>query len=330
MVQPPARPSLPVTWRRHLGAALVDGSFRSLAKLGSLHPKARPEVHGVEVLRDLRYAPGPLEHHGLDVYRPAGLAPRDLATRPLVLYVHGGGFRILSKDTHWVMGLAYARRGAVVVSINYRLAPRHPFPAAIEDVATAFAALPRLAEEHGGSLERLVLAGESAGANLVTALAVLLSTRRPEPFAERAFDLGLTPRAVVPACGVFQITDPERFARRKRLSPFLADRIEEVTRAYVGPRTGDEVALADPLLLLEGPTPMARPLPPFFVPVGTRDPVLDDTRRLAAALRARGVRCDDRYYEGGVHAFHALVFHDLARRCWRDTFSFLDDVLGPP
>lgn len=325
-----ARVSIPVAWRRHLGAALVDGSFRSLATLGGLHPKARPEAHGVEVLRDLRYADGSLAHHGIDVYRPAGLDARELSTRPLVLYVHGGGFRILSKDTHWVMGLAYARRGAVVMSINYRLAPTHPFPAAIEDVATAFTALPGLAERHGGSLERLVLAGESAGANLVTSLAVSLSMKRPEPFAARAFELGLAPRAVVAACGVFQVTDPQRFARRRRLSPFVADRLEEVTHAYVGARTGAEVALADPLLLLEQPTPTERPLPPFFAPVGTRDPLLDDTRRLAAALRARGARCDDRYYEGGVHAFHAFVFQDLARRCWRDTFAFLDDVLGPP
>ena len=50
-----------------------------------------------------------------------------------MLYVHGGGFRILSKDTHWIMGLAFARRGFLVFNIGYRLAPKHPFPAAIAD-----------------------------------------------------------------------------------------------------------------------------------------------------------------------------------------------------
>jgi alpha/beta hydrolase fold len=53
---------------------------------------------------------------------------------PIVFYVHGGAFRILSKDTHWVMALSFARRGFVVFNVSYRLAPKHRFPAPLEDV----------------------------------------------------------------------------------------------------------------------------------------------------------------------------------------------------
>ena len=67
-----------------------------------------------------------------------------------------------------------------------------------------------------------------------------------------------------------------------------------------------------------------RPLPPFFAPVGTRDPLLDDTRRLEKALGALGVPCEARYYPGGIHAFHAMVWDPAARRCWRDALAFLD------
>ena len=51
--------------------------------------------------------------------------------------MHGGAFQSLSKDTHWLMGLAFARRGYVVFSINYRLAPKHRFPAGLQDACTA-------------------------------------------------------------------------------------------------------------------------------------------------------------------------------------------------
>ena len=80
-------------------------------------------------------------------------------------------------------------------------------------------------------------------------------------------------------------------------------------------------------MLLESPAPASRPLPPFFVAVGTADPILDDTRRRKAALDSRGVTCDARYYVGEVHAFHALVFRPNARRCWQHTFDFLDQHL---
>jgi acetyl esterase len=246
-----------------------------------------------------------------------------------VLYVHGGGFRILSKDTHWIMGLAFARRGFLVFNVSYRLAPIHPFPAAVEDVSAAFAWVVRNAASYGGDLTRLVLAGESAGANLVTTLALSTVYPREELVARRVFDANVVPRAVVPACGIFQVSDVARIARDKpHMSRFLADRLEEVESAYLGrdpSRHGALLDLADPLVWAERCEAPARPLPPFFLPVGTKDPLLRDTRRLAAALRALGTTAVDRYYEGEVHAFHAFPFLPNARRCWADTYSFLEE-----
>ncbi|GAB4197438.1 MAG: hypothetical protein OHK0013_05620 [Sandaracinaceae bacterium] len=313
---------------------MVDGFFRTAATVGKLHPRARPEHHGVEIVRDVRYAPGSSTAHLLDVYRPRGHQPGEL--RPALLYVHGGGFRILSKDTHWVMGLAFARRGYVVFSINYRLAPAHPFPAAVQDCAAAYAWVAEHARAWGGDPERLVLAGESAGANLVTSLAVSACFERPEEHARRVAETGVVPRAVLPACGLLQVSDPGRFSRRKPgLRRVVADRIEEVSHAYLGPLDhpshygSPELDLADPLVLLERADPPARPLPPFFAPCGTADPLLDDTRRLAAALRARHVPVQDVYYPGEVHAFHAFVFRAQAKKCWADTFAFLDRHCPP-
>ena len=324
------RPSprrLPEILRRRAGATVVDNLFRALAGLGRLHPQAQPHRHQVEVVRDVPYRPTGSPAHLLDIYRPTSLP----GPWPVVLYIHGGGFRILSKDTHWVMGLAFARRGFLVFNINYRLAPKHRYPAAVEDAAAAYAWVARHAADYGGDLSRFVIAGESAGANLATVMAACASYERPEPAAREVFATGLVPRAAVAACGMLQVTDPERFRRRKRLPSWVYDRIIEVSDAYVGgaPAPGPEMALADPLVLLESAAAPLRPLPAFFAPVGTRDPILDDTRRLKLALDRLGVPCEARYYPGEVHAFHALVFRENARLCWTEAFRFLDEHVGP-
>jgi acetyl esterase len=307
--------------RRKAGALAVDSFFRSIATLAKLHPKAAPDAHGVEVLRNRVYHADYGADGLFDLYRPV----ERHAPLKTLLYVHGGGFRILSKDTHWVMALAFARQGYAVFNVNYRLSTTAPFPAAIEDVCRAYRWVRANAATYGANPDHIVLAGESAGANLVTALTVALSMRRPEAYATRTFEEGATPRAVIPACGIFQVSDVARLWRRRTMSTFIADRLSEVERSYLGSSTrpAEDLAMADPLRVLESDAPLARPLPPFFLPVGTKDPLLDDTRRLAAALERRGAPVTARYYPGEVHAFHAFVWRPLARRCWADTYAFL-------
>jgi acetyl esterase len=313
--------------RRYLGGAVVDGFFNGVSRVARLHPKANPARHAVEHLRDIRYFDSSLREHLLDVYRPAPHAPSQRkAPWPIVFYVHGGGFRILSKDTHWIMGLGFARRGYIVFNVSYRLAPKHRYPAAIEDVCRAFTWVVENAAKYGGDPTRIVLAGESAGANLAASLAVTLAYEREEPFARAAYATGVVPKAVVPACGVLQVSDMARLRRRKPgMSSFIADRLAEVESAYLGTDASTcSRDLADPLLVFERGEPPSRPIPPFFLPVGTRDPLLPDTRRMAMALRNMGAEAVDAYYPGELHAFHALVMRASAQKCWRDTFAFLD------
>ncbi len=314
--------------RKRVGAAALDGFFHGASKLGGLHPKADPKHHGVSVLKDVAYAPADASgvtppHHTLDIYTPR----RATGALPIVLYIHGGGFRILSKDTHWVMALAFARRGYLVFNVNYRLAPEHPFPAAVEDVFQAFSWLVEHAKEYGGDLERLVVAGESAGGNLTAALTMATCFRRDEPYARRVFDHGVVPRAWLPYCAVLQVSDIERLRRRwPKLSNFIHDRLLEVSRAYLGddPQSqGVTLELADPLTVLESSLQPERPLPPCFAACGTADPLVADTQRLAEALAARKVPHKAHYYPGELHAFLALVWRSEARRCWQETYEFL-------
>lgn len=311
-----------------LAELLVEGFFEGTAHLGRLHPRAKPARHGVERIPDIPYVPGATSRdHLLDVWRPVRTDTE--SRRPIVFYVHGGGFSILSKDTHWGMGLSFARRGFVVFNVGYRLSPRYRFPVPLADVCTAFDWVIKNATHYGGDASRVVLAGESAGANLVTSLALALAYERPEPFAKLAWATGVTPRAVVPACGVFQVSDLARFKRRKpHISSFVHGRLVAVERSYLGSGPWPcSLDLADPVVVLERGARPERPLPPFFLPVGTKDPLLPDTRRMASALRTLGVEAVDRYYPGELHAFHAFLMREAARECWKDTFAFLERQL---
>lgn len=225
------------------------------------------------------------------------------------------------------MGLIFARAGYVVCNISYRLAPKHPFPAALEDTCTALEWVARHGAEYGGDPDHVVFAGESAGANLVCALTIATCYRRTEAYAERAWSSGIVPRAVVLGCGILQVSDPARFARRRKLPRWVSRMLADISEGYIPGVTAD-AALADPLLILEqGRTP-ERPLPPFFAFAGTRDPILDDTRRVAVALRALDVPHEVRFYPGELHAFHALTMRKAARDCWRDKLSFLERQLA--
>ena len=319
--------------RKQLGSAAIQGFFETAAAAGRLLPSSRKLLRDLRVERGLAY--GPLDPwNRLDVWRPPESAPvpglnpglqpdgRSPALRPALLYLHGGGFRILSKDTHWAMAALFARAGYVVFNANYRLAPMSPYPAALEDSALAYRWVTQNAASHGADSSRLVVAGESAGANLTLALAVCAAFERPEPFARSVFETGVVPKVVAPVCGILQVSDSARFARRKaHLARIVADRLEEVEGAYL--HGAGAKPLADPLLILETDAQPARPLPPVYAGVGTKDPLLDDTRRLAAALARRGIAHQADYFPGELHAFHAFYFKPQARQLWDAQLAFL-------
>jgi len=308
--------------QRPLRAIVTEGVanafFTGLSLAGRLTPFANPQRYNVEVIRDIPYAGSAHPAHRLDVYRPVGASE----ALPVVLYLHGGGFTLLSKETHWLMALQFARAGYVVCNVSYRLAGEHPFPAALEDSADALCWIARNIDQWGGDSDRLVFAGESAGANLAVALTIATCYRRPESYAQKAWETGLVPRAVIAGCGILQVSDPGRFLRRRKLPWWVGTMLNDISEGYLrGVTCGAD--LADPLLILERGEPSDRPLPSFMAFSGTRDPILDDTRRLERALSKLGVHHQVDYYPGELHAFHALPYRSAAQRCWRETLSFL-------
>ena len=130
---------------------------------------------------------------------------------------------------------------------------------------------------------------------------------------------------------MLEVSNVERFARIRKMPKFIQDRIEEVTDAYLlnqASLPAGELELANPLHIFEGGRQPDRRLPAFFLPVGADDVIADDTRRLFDALKRMDADCDACYYPNEGHAFHALIWKDNARACWRHTFDFLFERVG--
>ncbi len=313
--------------RSELRSRVVNRAIHAFARVRFAMPDAHPSRFDVAIRRDLPYRPTDDRAHTLDVYMPTR-TPKPL---PTILYVHGGGFSMLSKETHRVMALAYARRGYLVFLINYRLGPKHLFPAPLEDAAEALLWVRDNCAYFGGDPTRIAIAGESAGANLVTALALAASSRRPEPYARKVFDANVKLRAAVATYGFLDLESLDHYETNPRLSARLKDLVLHAAASYVGldVKAGAAASpLASPLLVLERAEKLDRPLPPFFADAGTRDPLLGDSRRLKAAVEQHGGTCELHIAPGEIHGYDALVWRGPAREKWRRVHEFLAPHMG--
>ncbi len=160
----------------------------------------------LELLKDLPY--GPEERHRLDVWRGPGAGPG----APVILYVHGGAWTMGDKrEQGRPMLHEFVARGWIAVSCNYRLAPRHPWPAQIEDVVLSLSWIKREIAALGGDPDRVVISGGSAGGHL--AALVALAAADPAWRPEGTEDLDLSVRGAIPFYGVLEMTGDERHWR---------------------------------------------------------------------------------------------------------------------
>ncbi|WP_321857376.1 alpha/beta hydrolase [Paraburkholderia tropica] len=160
----------------------------------------RQPKDGVDVTLDIAY--GENERQKLDVYRPS---TRGASSKPLLLFVHGGGFIRGDRRDRANIGWRFAREGFVTVLPGYRLGPAHQWPAGAEDIAAAWAWACRHAGELGVDAGRIYIAGESAGAAHVAA-AALIQRFRPAGIPG--------PRAALLVSGVYNV-HLEHLARRQ-------------------------------------------------------------------------------------------------------------------
>ena len=223
----------------------------------------------------------------------------------IILYLHGGGFRMGSIDSHreLMQGLSTAA-DARVLGIDYRLVPEHAFPAPVEDALSAYRWLLGI----GVRPECIALAGDSAGAGL--ALSCM--------FAARAANLELPCAAYLMSPWTDLAATGATFVSRADVDPLhQRPMILNMAKGYLGP-SGDPLdPLASPLYGDPGG------LPPLLIQCGDHETILDDSVRFAERARNADVAVELEVYPSMIHVFQAFTELRSARQALASAGSFL-------
>ncbi|OFJ50521.1 alpha/beta hydrolase [Mycolicibacterium grossiae] len=243
---------------------------------------------------DRRVGYGDVGDVGVRIYWPPVDASAPL---PVVVYFHGGGWSIGDLDTHDHVARAHALGAeAIVVSVDYRLAPEHPFPAGVEDAWAALQWVAENAADLGGDPERLAVAGDSAGGNLA---AVLTLRARDAGGPPLAFQLLWYP------CVVGDTAVPS-FAENVD-APILNPDVIAAFLAWYAPGFDFSDPAALPTDFAPANASSLAGLPPAYVGTAEHDPLRDDGARYVELLAAAGVSVRLSNEPTLVHGFVSLA-----------------------
>ena len=248
------------------------------------------------------------------LYRPAGLEPG----APALYHVHGGGMVLGSVEMNDLSCAVQADRArALVASVEYRLAPEHPFPAPLEDCYAGLQWLSSSADELGIDARRIAIGGASAGGGLAAGLALLARDRGGPPICFQMLVYPMLDDRNITASS-HAIHDPRIWNRQANLAGW---------NAYLGGHAGaDDVSYhAAPARAedLSG-------LPPAYINVGDLDLFLDEDVDYACRLMAGGVPVELHVYPGAFHGSNMLVSRSaLSQRWTEDELAALERALHP-
>jgi acetyl esterase len=238
-------------------------------------------VASVENLR----IPGPEGEIPIRVYTPEAEEPR-----PAMVYFHGGGWVVCDLDTHDGVCRAIARRaGAVVVAVDYRLAPDHKFPAAVTDAYAATEWVAANAERFGIDPGRISVGGDSAGGNLGTVVSLMSREKNGPPIALQALVYPVTDLSS------FETPSYREFAKDHHLS---RAQMEWFRGHYLANPADGGNPYASPLLARD-----LRGLPPALIITAECDPLRDEGEAYATRLEEAGVTVTCTRYPGMIHPF---------------------------
>lgn len=241
------------------------------------------------------------------VYRPRGASGR----LPGILYIHGGGFCVGSSETeHGGAVLLSCAVGAVVVNVDYRLAPEHPYPAGLED---CYAALRHLADQPDVDAGRLAVHGQSAGGGLAAATALLARDRGGPVLAFQSLgNPELDDRLETPSMIAF--TDTPMWSRPQAMKSW---------ELYLGGKEADAYAAPARMRDLTG-------LPPAHVVTCELDPLRDEGIEYASRLLQAGVSVELHSYPGAFHGVSVAAESQVAQRMEADLLGAMRRALASP
>lgn len=247
-----------------------------------VHPDLRVEDHRID---------GPGGPIPVRVYWPNDIATGSAPTSlPVTMYFHGGGFAVGDLDTHDGTAREHAAAASsLVVSVDYRLAPEHPYPAAVEDVWAATRWVADNAAAFGADAGRLAVAGDSAGGTLAAVVAQLARDSGGPPIV---FQLLWYPSTMWD-------TSLPSFAENAQAPVLDNAAIAAFTRWYAG-----HLDLSDPpAALAPGRAADLSGLPPAYIAVAGHDPLRDDGARYAELLAAADVTVELHNADTLVHGY---------------------------
>ena len=248
----------------------------------------------------------------LRIFRPAGSA----GSLPVVVNFHGGGWvQGNPEQSDWAMSRIASRVGAVVVSVSYRLAPEHPFPAAVDDCWAATRWVHANAVELAADPDRLAVMGDSAGGNLAAVVALL--ARDAGAPALRAQVL------IYPGTEMYDKWPSE--LRNADAAVLTSRNMRAFAKIYLADMYGTEEFRASPIRA-ESHAGLA----PALIQTAELDPLLDNGARYADKLRADGVEVTYTEYTGAIHGYLSLPgVVPAAVNALDEVVAVLTDALRP-
>lgn len=250
--------------------------------------KIPPGPEGMIKTQDISI-PGPMGTLPARVYMPDAPAGSDL---PVIVYFHGGGWVVADLNVYDATPRALALgTGAIVVSVDYRHAPEFKFPAAHDDAWTAYEWVVENVHTIGGDASRIAVAGESAGANLATNVALMAKARQAT--------LPVYQLLVYPVAG--NDTNTPSYIENADAKPLGKPDMEWFFEHVLT----DPSQAADPRLNLVARTDLEG-LPPATVITAQIDPLRSEGQTYADNLKAAGVEVNARHYDGVTHEFFGM------------------------
>ena len=264
----------------------------------------------VEAVQNIKYSE--MKDGILDIYYPKN----NTENIPVVLWIHGGGYIGGSKDSRQDYAMTLANAGFVVANINYALAPEQKYPGPVIQANAAIEYLQSHAAQYGGDMERLFVGGDSAGAQIASQVAAMISN------AELAAAMEIIPAAAAEhlsgallLCGLYDMDTV-------RATQF--PNIENLLTAYTGAEPFESFERIDELSTVKHITPA---YPPVFMTVGDADPFASQSQELKEALLLQNIPVESVFFEGTnkqlKHEYQYALDTEDAQATLEKTLDFL-------
>lgn len=275
--------------------------------LGWKKPRNVDSVENISYAEDDKW-------HLLDVYRPR----KATGPLPVIVNIHGGAWVYGDKKVYAPYCMYLASRGFAVINASYCLAPRHTFPAPLEDVGKMVEWVFHHADEYGLDLSNLFFVGDSAGAHLATAYtAIQLNEAYAKSFPGIKVAKSFIPKGLLLNCGVFDM-EAEWKKQGRALTPFLTDLLGEKP-------TVEAVKQMSPAQY------MTSDFPPVHLTTSNGDFLRKHSYRLKEVLEKKGVEVVFKEYgekkKPQGHVFHLNLKNKVGQQCNEDQIQFVRNLI---